>query len=61
MELGAELQVVLGTGLEPARLSATASKTVVYANSTTRAFNWLRDFQLTVTLLLPSYLPHWAH
>jgi hypothetical protein len=29
---------VLGTGLEPARLAATASKTVVYANSTTRAF-----------------------
>ncbi len=31
------VEVVLGTGLEPARLSATASKTVVYANSTTRA------------------------
>ena len=29
--------LVLGTGFEPARLTATASKTVVYANSTTRA------------------------
>ena len=28
---------MLGTGLDPARLAATASKTVVYANSTTRA------------------------
>jgi hypothetical protein len=31
--------MVLGTGFEPARLTATASKTVVYANSTTRASN----------------------
>jgi hypothetical protein len=26
-----KIQLVLGTGLEPARLAATASKTVVYA------------------------------
>jgi hypothetical protein len=29
--------MVLGTGVEPASLAARASKTLVYANSTTRA------------------------
>jgi hypothetical protein len=41
------LNLVLGTGFEPACLAATASKTVVYANSTTRALWEIPDFQST--------------